>query len=117
MAANALTAVGAKQKTFNRNGLVAFALPPAQINRVSSQQGAFLFNAADRLTFEESMFAMMKGHPVGEWCSVLHIPSRLLPEVERRLYQLNIHELSLFPDIEGLAGLIRQNIRLRWGPR
>ena len=29
---------------------------------------------------------------------------------------MNIHDLSLFPDIEGLAGFIRQKIRLHWVP-
>ena len=48
------------------------------------------------------------------WYNVFEIPSRLLPEVEDRLFQMNIHELSLFPDVEGLAGFIRQKVRLHW---
>jgi hypothetical protein len=27
---------------------------------------------------------------------------------------MNIHELSLFPDIQGLAGFVRQKLRLYW---
>jgi len=37
-----------------------------------------------------------------------------IPEIEDRLFQLNIHEQSLFPDMEGLSGLIRQRVRLHW---
>ena len=40
------------------------------------------------------------------------IDGSALPEIEQRLFQMNIHEQSLFPDMEGLAGLIRQSIRL-----
>jgi hypothetical protein len=29
---------------------------------------------------------------------------------------MNIHELSLFPDMEGLAGFVRQKLRLYWVP-
>ena len=42
------------------------------------------------------------------------IPVVLLPEIETRLFQMNIHEQSLFPDITGLAGLIKQRIRLHF---
>jgi hypothetical protein len=28
--------------------------------------------------------------------------------------QVNIHDLALFPDMEGLAGFIKQKIRLHW---
>jgi hypothetical protein len=27
---------------------------------------------------------------------------------------MNIHDLALFPDMEGLAGFINQKIRLHW---
>jgi hypothetical protein len=29
---------------------------------------------------------------------------------------MNIHDLSLFPDIEGLAGFLKQRARLHWDP-
>lgn len=49
-----------------------------------------------------------------EWCKTFDIPVHLIPEIEGRLFQMNIHEQSLFPDLEGLAGMIRQKIRLHW---
>lgn len=49
-----------------------------------------------------------------EWYKVLDLPVSLIPEIEERLFQMNIHEQSLFPDLEGLAGLMRQEIRLHW---
>jgi hypothetical protein len=33
-----------------------------------------------------------------------------------RATPLNVHDLSLFPDTEGLAGFVRQKIRLHWSP-
>ena len=40
--------------------------------------------------------------------------SKYLDEIEERLFQMNIHEQALFPDMEGLAGLICQKLRLHW---
>jgi len=42
------------------------------------------------------------------------IAAKELRIVEERLFALNIHELSLFRDTEGLAGFIRQKLRLQW---
>jgi hypothetical protein len=38
-----------------------------------------------------------------------------LVDAEARLFQMNINDLSLFPDIEGVAGYVRQKARLLWG--
>jgi hypothetical protein len=35
-------------------------------------------------------------------------------EAERRLFQMNIHDLALFPDMEGLATFVRQKARLHF---
>jgi len=56
---------------------------------------------------------MMKG--CKGWCRRIRFTKEILPEVEDRLFQMNIHDLSLFPDIEGLAGFVRQKARLLWG--
>ena len=48
------------------------------------------------------------------WACRLDIPVGLVPEIERRLFQMNIHHQSMFPDMEGLAGFIRQKLRLHW---
>jgi hypothetical protein len=101
---------------FNQNGLVVIASPPVQNRRLSSQQGVFLFNAAEGLNFETSLFKMMSQDAVSSWCMLFEIPAPALPDIERRLFQRNIHDLSLFPDMEGLAGFIRQKARLHWRP-
>lgn len=109
---NALKPGTVRKNHFNVSGFVALAMPPIQNRRMSSQQGVFLFNGAEDLTFQESLDTMMNGRK--SWCRRFEIPGKALPEVERRLFQMNIHELSLFPDIEGLSGFIRQRIRLHW---
>ena len=55
---------------------------------------------------------MMGGAGHGRWCKAIDIPVGLLLDIEARLFQMNIHEQSLFPDIAGVAGLIKQKIRL-----
>lgn len=114
MFAGALSPGGIRRDHFNKAGFVALAEPPLQNRRLSSQQRAFLFSGAEGLSFEDSLFKMMNGVKL-PWCRRFQIATKALPEVEERLFQLNIHDLSLFPDTEGLAGFIRQKARLRWG--
>lgn len=113
--AKALSPSGSRRVRFNERGFVAFALPPVQNARLSSQQGAFLFSGADELTFEQSLFRMMSECDFN-WCRLFEISADARTEIERRLFQMNIHDLSLFPDMEGLAGFIRQKTRLHWVP-
>ena len=107
-----LVATGAFRGELNRRGCVCMALPPYFNPRLASQQGVFLFNSVEKLTFEESMQKMMGAG--GDWRRTFDLPQRLFRETEERLFQMNIHEQSLFPDVGGLAGLIRQKIRLHW---
>lgn len=109
----ALNPCGLRREHFNHHGLVAVALPPIQNLRLSSQQGVFLFNGAEDHLFEESLELMMRGLG-NQWYKRFHIPAEVLGEVERQLFQLNVHDLSLFPDAEGLTGFVRQRIRLHW---
>lgn len=101
---------------FNDEGFVDLALPPVQNRRLSSQQGVFLFNGAERRTFRDSLFTMMTVHK-GEWCRLFHVSADALQEAERRLFQMNIHDLALFPDMEGLAAFIRRRSRLHFAPQ
>jgi hypothetical protein len=39
------------------------------------------------------------------WYKRFRVPEKALDEIEKQLFQLNIHDLSLFPDIAGLAAL------------
>ena len=100
---------------FDNNGLVLSALPRVESQRLSSQQGLFLLSGAEKLMFEESLERMMSG--CRGWCRRFQFAEELLPEVEARLFQMNIHDLSLFPDVEGLAGFVRQKVRLLWRKR
>jgi|HubBroStandDraft_6_1064221.scaffolds.fasta_scaffold13086_4 hypothetical protein len=115
MLSAALSAAGIRRAHFNENGFVALAMPPIHNRRLSSQQGAFLFSGAEDLNFEDSLFKMMDGTKP-EWCRRFEVPGGALQGIERQLFQRNIHELSLFPDMEGLAGFIRQKARLHWVP-
>ena len=109
----ALDPCSIRREYFVRNGFATAANPPLQNPRLSSQQGVFVFNGAEYLSLEDSLARMMQD--VGsEWYKRFRIPEAALVEVERRLFQLNIHDLSLFPDIEGLAGFVRQKVRLHW---
>jgi hypothetical protein len=92
---------------------VAEALPTKHNPRLSSQQGVFLFNGAARRTFEESLELMM-GEVKAQWYKRFRVPDDALRKIEKELFQLNVHDLSLFPDTEGLAGFVRQKIRLHW---
>ena len=107
-----LTAAGTLRSELNKQGCVSVAFPPAFNPRLGSQQGLFLLNGAEELTFIDSLERMMEGDH--EWCRAFDIPVALLPDIETHLFQMNIHELSLFPDMNGLAGLVNQKIRLHW---
>lgn len=113
LTSDALNPPGFDREYFNRNGLVSVALPPRQNLRLSSQQGLFLFNAAEDRSFESSLEVMMRGCGDG-WYKRFQIPKKALREIEEELFRMNVHDLSLFPDLEGLSGLGRQRVRLHW---
>jgi hypothetical protein len=113
--AKALSPSKIREAHFNRNGFVTLAMPPVQNRRLSSQQGTFLFNGAKELNFHDSLFRMMNDCKA-TWCKRIRITGESLMDIERQLFRRNIHNLSLFPDIQGLAGFIRQKTRLHWIP-
>ena len=108
----ALAPCGARREYFNRHGFVGEALPTKHNPRLSSQQGVFLFNGAGQL-FEESLELMMNGE-TRQWYKRFRVPEGAIRQIEAELFQLNVHDLSLFPDTEGLAGFVKQKIRLHW---
>jgi hypothetical protein len=112
---SALAPSGIRRRFYNKNGFVCDALPRSQNLRLSNQQGLFLFNGAEDLSFVDSLFRMMKGRH--DWCRVFEVPNEALHEIEKKPFQMNIHDLSVFPDMEGLAGFVRQKARLHWAPR
>lgn len=109
----ALSPTAIRSFEFGRLGCVAVAVPPTFNPRLASQQGLFLVNCAEELSLQKSLDTMMKERG-GAWLRRLDIPTTILSEVEKRLFQMNIHEQSLFPDMEGLARFIDQKIRLHW---
>lgn len=110
---NALAPDGIRREHFKSIGFIAAASPTTHNPRLSSQQGLFLFNGAEGSFFEDSLDRMM--HDVErQWYKRFRIPEKALDEIEKQLFQLNIHDLSLFPDVEGLAGFVRQKARLHW---
>ena len=88
-------------------------LPTLHNPRLSSQQGLFLFNGAESSVFKVSLEDMMQDVKQ-PWYKRFRVPVSALKEIEKQLFQFNIHELSLFPDISGLAGFVRQKMRLHW---
>lgn len=84
--AESLSAIGARGTELNRLGCVCATPPPSFNPRLASQRGVFLLNCAEGLSFNASLIKMMGS------C---------------------IHEQSLFADMVGVAGLIRQKTRLQ----
>ena len=108
-----MQAAGTFRANLEQQGCIAVALPPTFNHRLASQQGVFLANCVEELKFTESLNKMMAQSNT-EWCRLFDISVGAVPDIEKRLFQMNIHEQTLFPDMEGLAGFIRQKIRLHW---
>jgi hypothetical protein len=108
-----LLARGTRRGEMERQGCVAVASPRGFNRRLASQQAVFLVNCAENLELRESLNKMMESHRA-EWCKALDIKTTEIPEIEQRLFQMNIHAQSLFPDMEGLARFIDQKMRLQW---
>jgi hypothetical protein len=116
LANKALSTTRRRRYNYEKRGFVALASPPVENKRSSSQQGVFLLNGAEGLTFKDSLFKMMAGAN-RKWFRLIQVPAEVLLDVELRLFQVNIHNLSLFPDLEGLGGFIRQKVHLHWAPK
>jgi hypothetical protein len=115
LTASALAPSQIRQEWFNKKGFVAPVFPSVASPRLSSQQGVFLYSGADELNFQKSLFTMMNQNG-GNWYRLFRIPAHAMPDVERELFKMNIHDLSLFPDLDGLAGFVRQKARLQCFP-
>ena len=92
-------------------GLVVPILPQFQVSRLSSQQGCFLFNCNAFMRFEDSLVEMMTGVSL-RWFVRIAFPRSLRAECLKRLMHFNIHPVTLFPDLDGLAGFVRLKNRL-----
>lgn len=112
-----LSATGTLRAKLEKSGGVAVTPAPEHNPRLAHQQGVFLINSAEQLTLEDSLNKMMakksSAQKTDHWRRIIDIDAKLVEDIERRLFKLNIHEESLFPDLEGLSKGIRQKIRLR----
>jgi hypothetical protein len=102
-----------RRNFFNKSGLVLGVLPSVENQRLSSQQGIFLLSGAEDITFQVSLEKMMAESKA--WCRRFRFAEEIVHQAEKRLFGMNIHDLSLFPDVNGLAGFVRQKARLLWG--
>lgn len=107
-------------------GLVAELLPRTSNERMSFQQGTFLITCNHNLSFEESLRHMMTSSDIGEsqpdrhpgierlWIRRFTFPLELREEILRHLYDMNVHAMTLFPDLDGLGRLLAHKYHLYW---
>ena len=94
---------------YKDEGLVA-ELPPRWANsRMAFQQGTFLINCNHTLSFTKSLERMMSSASRSPdlWVRKVVFPWPLREQIWRFLYDRNIHPFTLFPDLEGLAQLLK----------
>src|SRR5581483_857023 len=91
----ALSARGPQRAKLEKRGCVCATLPSEFNPRLVSQQGLFLINCAEELSFRESLTKMMRER--SGWEKTFKIPVSKIQEIEERLFQMNIHEQTLFP--------------------
>jgi hypothetical protein len=93
--------------------IVVPILPAAHNNRLTAQQGLFLCPSQVGTGFMEQLQALMLDVKQ-EWIAKVVIPRNLREEILRRLFQMNVHPLSLFPGADGLGQFCAQKAEL-WG--
>ena len=101
---------------YKDEGLIA-ELPPRWANaRMAFQQGTFLLNCNHRLSFMQSLERMMDGASLSSdlWVRKLVFPWTLREKIWTFLYDRNIHPLTLFPDLDGLAHLLKLKNDVLW---
>jgi FRG domain-containing protein len=77
-------------------------LPGTQNERLSAQQGLFLCPSQVGPSLMEQLDKLMR--PVKhEWIVKIVIPRALRSEILGKLFQMNVHPLSLFPGADGLG--------------
>ena len=96
--------------TEENRSLVRLCTPGFESQRISSQQGCFLYNCNLAESFEESLKGMM-GSGQG-WAYKLLIPQASRQEFLRKLLWMNVHPVSLFPDLDGLSRFLKMKSEL-----
>jgi hypothetical protein len=82
--------------------IVVPILPGSQNERLSAQQGLFLCPSRVGTSFMQQAEQLMQGTK-HQWIVKIVIPITLREEILRRLLQMNVHHLSLFPGADGLG--------------
>ena len=62
------------------------------------------------MSFQESLEFMMTDRR--DWLRLIYVDRACRAEILRQLFQMNIHEFSLFPDIQGLGRYARLKAEL-----
>jgi hypothetical protein len=95
----------------SERGYVVPVQPKIEPLRMSHQQGSFLLNGAPDLQFGESLQKML-GASAKHNLRRIAIDRACRQDVLRHLYRMNIHELSLFPGLDGLAQFAKHKAEL-----
>jgi hypothetical protein len=77
-------------------------LPNTQNERLSAQQGLFLCPSQVGPSLMQQLDTLMHANR-DEWIVKITIPRALRLEILSRLFQMNVHPLSLFPGADGLG--------------
>lgn len=96
--------------TAGNQSLVRLCTPGFESQRISSQQGCFLYNCNLAESFEASLNGMM-GSDDG-WAYKFLIPRSSREEFLRKLLWMNVHAVSLFPDLDGLSRFLKMKSEL-----
>jgi hypothetical protein len=96
--------------TERHEGLIRIFTPATESLRASAQQGCFLYNCNLNMSFEASLAEMMQSNSA--WLYRILIPGQLRPEFLKRLMWMNVHGLSLFPDLDGLSRFLALKLEI-----
>jgi hypothetical protein len=105
-----LDAIGTRHATELGKPLVRLVTPSFETQRISAQQGCFLYNCDLNRGLEESLAEMMNSNH--GWALKFMIPKAQRETFLKRLMWMNIHDLSLFPDLEGLSRFLSAKSKL-----
>ncbi|MGA3023293.1 MAG: FRG domain-containing protein [Bryobacteraceae bacterium] len=98
----------------SRKRIVAPVHPRTHNERLAAQQGTFLCVGDPDASFCENLLGCMPGTEVRDQ-AVLYkfvIDNAAAPEILGRLSTMNIHQASLYPDLQGYAGFIENSLLL-----
>ncbi len=96
--------------TKNKESLVRICTPGFESQRMSSQQGCFLYNCNLTESFQDGLVGMVGGDR--GWAYRFLIPQSTRDEFLKKLLWMNVHDVSLFPDLDGLGRFLKMKADL-----